>query len=148
MNRRGFHIGPGAASLLLLAVVLSMSALGLLALYSARGDARLSARSLEVAQSVCRLNDRAERSMMALDEVLVAAAAQGEAGYLDAVARMLPENMALEGDRVQWTEQTEDGRQLNCAARILPWGSDPRAVWEEHRLSTEIEETGSEMQWN
>ena len=86
--------------------------------YSARGDARLSARSLEVAQSVCRLNDRAERSMMALDEVLVAAAAQGEAGYLDAVARMLPEDMVLEGDRVRWTEQTEDGRQLNCAARI------------------------------
>ena len=52
MERKGFRIGPGAASLLLLAVVLSMSALGLLALYSARSDAQMSERSLEVAQSV------------------------------------------------------------------------------------------------
>lgn len=142
MERKGFRIGPGAASLLLLAVVLSMSALGLLALYSARSDAQMSERSLEVAQSVYQLNDCAERSMMALDEILVAAQDRNEGGYLEVVAQMLPASMALEGDRVCWTERQEDGRSLKCVARLLGEGHFPRAVWEEYRLSTEIEETG------
>lgn len=35
MNQREYRIGPGAASLMLLVVVLSMSALGMLAMMSA-----------------------------------------------------------------------------------------------------------------
>ena len=42
MNRRSFQIGPGAASLLLIAVVLCMGVLGALSLVSARGDAQLA----------------------------------------------------------------------------------------------------------
>lgn len=36
MNQREYRIGPGAASLMLLVVVLSMSVLGMLALMSAK----------------------------------------------------------------------------------------------------------------
>ena len=42
MNQREYRIGPGAASLMLLVVVLSMSALGMLAMMSARSDESLS----------------------------------------------------------------------------------------------------------
>ena len=48
MNQREYRIGPGAASLMLLVVVLSMSVLGMLALMSARSDENLSLRSAEV----------------------------------------------------------------------------------------------------
>ena len=44
MNQREYRIGPGAASLMLLVVVLSMSVLGMLALMSARSDENLSLR--------------------------------------------------------------------------------------------------------
>ena len=52
MNQREYRIGPGAASLMLLVVVLSMSVLGMLALMSARSDENLSLRSAEVARQV------------------------------------------------------------------------------------------------
>ena len=42
MKRREIHIGPGAPSLLLVVVVVGMSVLGLLALMSARSDAKLA----------------------------------------------------------------------------------------------------------
>ena len=45
MNQREYRIGPGAASLMLLVVVLSMSVLGMLALMSARSDENLSLRT-------------------------------------------------------------------------------------------------------
>ena len=52
MNQREYRIGPGAASLMLLVVVLSMSALGMLAMMSARSDESLSLRSQDVARQV------------------------------------------------------------------------------------------------
>lgn len=61
MNQREYRIGPGAASLMLLVVVLSMSVLGMLALMSARSDENLSLRSAEVARQVAELNVSAER---------------------------------------------------------------------------------------
>ena len=44
MNRK-YRFGPGAALITLLAVVLAMSALGVLTLLSARGDEVLSERA-------------------------------------------------------------------------------------------------------
>ncbi len=63
MNQREYRIGPGAASLMLLVVVLSMSVLGMLALMSARSDENLSLRSAEVARLswTMRLPKRPER---------------------------------------------------------------------------------------
>ena len=70
MNQREYRIGPGAASLMLLVVVLSMSVLGMLALMSARSDENLSLRSAEVARQVAELNVSAERSLAELDDAL------------------------------------------------------------------------------
>ena len=66
MNRK-YRFGPGAALITLLAVVLAMSALGVLTLLSARGDEVLSERAARVAESVARLDVRAEESLAALD---------------------------------------------------------------------------------
>mgnify|MGYP000366213716 CR=1 FL=1 len=74
MNQREYRIGPGAASLMLLVVVLSMSVLGMLALMSARSDENLSLRSAEVARQVAELNVSAERSLAELDDALAKAA--------------------------------------------------------------------------
>ena len=74
MNQREYRIGPGAASLMLLVVVLSMSALGMLAMMSARSDESLSLRSQDVARQVAELNVSAEQSLARLDAVLADAA--------------------------------------------------------------------------
>lgn len=148
MNPRKFRIGPGAASLMLLAVVLSMSVLGALALVSARNDLRLSNRRAAVIEQVYHLNDCAERRLMALDEILARIEASTEEEYLAAVRGALPEDMALTDRTIRWTEQSQDGRSLSCAVTLQPLGEFPRAVWTEHRLITEFEDTEFDESWN
>ena len=53
--------GPGAASLILIVVILSMSVLGMLALMNARNDSKLSSRSIAVVEAGYALNEQAER---------------------------------------------------------------------------------------
>ena len=108
MKRRGVTIGPGAPSLLLVVVVIAMSVLGLLALMSARSDAQLTRRSLEYTVAEYERAAQAERSLAQLDGVLAACA--GEADYLAAVSRRLPEGMTLDGRVVRWTESGDTGR--------------------------------------
>ena len=120
MNQREYRIGPGAASLMLLVVVLSMSVLGMLALMSARSDENLSLRSAEVARQVAELNVSAERSLAELDDALAkaAGAAQSEDDYLARV----------EGRTVSWKETNDEGRTLACAVELEPFGAFPRFV--------------------
>ena len=130
MNQREYRIGPGAASLMLLVVVLSMSVLGMLALMSARSDENLSLRSAEVARQVAELNVSAERSLAELDDALAkaAGAAQSEDDYLARVEAALNEAMTLEGRTVSWKETNDEGRTLACAVELEPFGAFPRFV--------------------
>ena len=158
MNRRNFQIGPGAASLLLIAVVLCMSVLGILSLVSARGDARLSERSATMAYSAAALNVQSERSMALLDATLYVCgqslSASGQStgeqdaqeAYLAAVGAALPHGMTLMGDTVYWQEASDDGRRIDCEAKIAPMGETPRARFTAHRLYTEIIE--EDALWN
>lgn len=150
MNRRGFQIGPGAASLMLIVVVLSMSVLGMLTLMNARGDERLSRRSVEVAEEIYQLDEGAERSLAALDGVLCAAAGEAadEAGYLALLAERLPEGMTLQGSAVTWLERGDGAKTLACAAEIAPLGSFPRCYFVEHRLLSGIEDEEGEFEWD
>lgn len=135
MRRREFHIGPGAASLLMIAVVLSLSVLGMLSLISARSDGMLADRSVEVAAEIAGLNIRAEESLANLDAALAkCTAALTDEEYLTLAAENLPGGMHLDGRTVCWTEETESGKMLECAAEILPLGSFPRAKWTIHRM--------------
>lgn len=147
MNQREYRIGPGAASLMLLVVVLSMSALGMLAMMSARSDESLSLRSQDVARQVAELNVSAEQSLARLDAVL-ADAAQGEADYLARVEAALAEapeaGMTLRGRTVSWTETNDEGRTLICAVELQERGAFPRYVKAVYRLVTDEGEPDGE----
>ena len=150
MNQREYRIGPGAASLMLLVVVLSMSALGMLAMMSARSDESLSLRSQDVARQVAELNVSAEQSLARLDAVLADAArtAQGEADYLARVEAALAEEpeagMTLLGRTVSWPETNDEGRTLICAVELQEWGAFPRYVKAVYRLVTDEGEPDGE----
>ena len=132
MNQREYRIGPGAASLMLLVVVLSMSVLGMLALMSARSDENLSLRSAEVARQVAELNVSAERSL-----AKAARAAQSEEDYLARVEAALNEVMTLEGRTVSWEETNDEGRTLACAVELEPLGAFPRFARTVYHLVTD-----------
>lgn len=148
--KRRMTIGPGAASLILLILVLSMSTLGVLSLMNARNDLSLSRRSLRVAEEIYQLNDMAERSAARLDEVLAqcAASADTDEGYLTLIARSLPDGVQLSGHDVTWQEQDAAGRSLYCRMAIAPLGSQPRTAWRAHELMSETKEMGYDDGWN
>lgn len=139
MKRRSFYIGPGAASLLLVIVTVSMSVLGLLALMSARSDEKLMQRSRDFVTAEYETAAQAERSLAALDALLTdcARAADGDAAYLALVADGLPEGMTLAGRTVAWQQAGEAGRSLRCAVALARWGEEPRFTWLEHRFGAD-----------
>ena len=146
MNQRSFQIGPGAASLLLIAVVLCMGVLGALSLVSARGDAQLSARSLRMAESAATLNSHSEEQLMMLDELLVELSdAESDEAYLAELASRLPGDMDLAGRIVSWVEAADDGRRVTCGVEVAPLGEFPRAYWTDHRLWTQLDEDLTEQ---
>ena len=146
MNNRKIALGPGAASLILIVVILSMGVLGMLALMNARNDAQLSRRSIEVVAAGYALNDRAERSVAELDAVLARCAAStfSDEAYLAAVRGNLPDGMLMgQDDRIVSWELSDGLRTLSCAVEVLPLGGKERLSWREHRLTAVTEDV-----WN
>ena len=129
-------MGPGAASLILIFVMLSMSVLSMLSLMNSRSDSRLGERSLKVAEDVYALNERAEKSLASLDQVLLACGrdASSDAAYLKAVEENLPETMELSDREISWTEEDEL-RTLDLAVELLPLGEKRRTRWIRHSLT-------------
>lgn len=145
-RKSNLSFGPGAASLILIVVILSMGVLGMLALMNARNDARLSQRSMEVVAAGFALNDRAERGVAELDAVLArcAAATYSDEAYLNAVRGSLPDGMLMaEGGRIVSWQLTDGLRTLSCAVEVLPRGEAERLRWREHRLTAVTEDV-----WN
>lgn len=146
MNKRRVALGPGAASLILIIVVLSLCMMAMLTQISARNDYNLCARSAEMVQRVYELNARSEQKLAELDALL--AAAQKDAGdmeaYLEKVEGLLPEGMTLEEDRVSWTEPL-DNRNLECIVQLLPPGEKQRARWISHKLM--VDEPEDDWEW-
>ena len=140
-RKSNISFGPGAASLILIVVILSMSVLGMLALMNARSDHKLSSRAIAVVEAGYTLNERAERSLAKLDGVLYtcAAIADDDDAYLAAVRGLLPTGMLMDGRIVSWDE-SDELRTLNCAVEVLPLGEGERLRWKEHRLSAVTEE--------
>ena len=141
MNRKDYHIGPGAASLMLIVVVLGMSVLGILAMMNARSDNQLSMRSAEVAEQAYSLSSAAERSLAALDAVLFQCAGEAEddAGWLTLVESKLPEGMTMSGRTVEGIEEGGE-RNLKCAVELNEFGEETRMRWTEHRLITQLDD--------
>lgn len=143
-RKSNVSFGPGAASLILIVVILSMSVLGMLALMNARNDSRLSERAASVVAAGYELSATAERTLAALDNVAMTCGkrAGSDDEYLAAVGLSLPANMTLEGREISWSES--DGlRTLDCTVELLPLGGQERLSWRKHRLSAVTEEA-----WN
>ena len=145
-RKSNVSFGPGAASLILIVVILSMAVLGMLALMNARNDSKLSSRSIEVVAAGFELNDRAERNMAELDAVVARCAAStfSDEAYLAAVRGNLPDGMLMgQEDRIVSWELSDGLRTLSCAVEILPQGEAERLRWREHRLTAVTEDV-----WN
>ena len=142
-RKSNVSFGPGAASLILIVVILSMGVLGMLALMNARNDAKLSSRSIEVVTAGFELNDQAERKVAELDGILArcASSTYSEDAYLAAVRGNLPEGMLLDEENrsVSWA-LTDGLRTLNCEVALLPLGENERLSWRVHRLTAITEE--------
>lgn len=137
MKHQKIAVGPGASSLILIAVVLALSVLTVLTMISARSDEAMAVRSAETRQEVYGLFASAERSLAKLDEALVSCLAEQPEdpdAYLAAVKEKLPEGMRMKEDQVSWTEKAGD-RSLECAVRIAAPGGGSRMTWTEHRLA-------------
>ena len=146
MNKRKVALGPGAASLILIVVVLSLCMMAMLTQISARNDYNLCKRSAEMVQRVYELNAQSEQKLAALDELLVTAqkdAADMDA-YLEKVSGILPEGMTLEEDKITWTEPL-DNRNLQCIVRLLPPGGKERTQWISHKLI--VDEPEEDWEW-
>ena len=142
-RKSNVSFGPGAASLILIVVILSMGVLGMLALMNARNDSKLSSRSIEVVAAGFDLNDRAERNVAELDAVLARCAAStfSDEAYLAAVRGSLPDGMLMgQEDRIVSWELTDGLRTLSCAVEVLPQGENERLRWREHRLTAVTED--------
>ena len=145
-RKSNVSFGPGAASLILIVVILSMGVLGMLALMNAHNDAQLSRRSIEVVAAGYALNDRAERDLAELDAVLARCAAStfSDEAYLAAVRGNLPDGMLMgQQDRIVSWELSDGLRTLSCAVEVLPQGEKERLRWHEHRLTAVTEDV-----WN
>ena len=146
MNRK-VALGPGAASLILIVVVLSLCMMAMLTQIGARNDFNLCRRSAEMVQRVYELNEQSERKLAELDALLVKA--QKEAGtdkeaYLAKVEELLPEGMSLDEEQVTWTEPL-DNRNLECIVQLLPPGEKERTKWISHKLL--VEEPEDDWEW-
>lgn len=146
MSKRKVALGPGAASLILIVVVLSLCMMAMLTQISARNDYNLCTRSAEMVQRVYELNAQSEQKLAELDALLVTAqkdAADMDA-YLEKVQSLLPEDMTLEEDKITWTEPL-DNRNLECIVQLLPPGEKQRTKWISHKLI--VDEPEDDWEW-
>ena len=147
MNKRKIALGPGAASLILIVVVLSLCMLSMLAIISSRNDMSLASRSAEMITRVYELSDQSERRLVELDAVLVKCreeAGENQEAYLAAVEENLPEGMTIEEDIVSWTEPL-DNRTMNCEVQLAAPGEEPRAKWITYKLK--VDEPEEDWEW-
>ena len=146
MNKRKIALGPGAASLILIVVVLSLCMLAMLAQIGSRNDFSLASRSAQMITRVYELHDQSERRYAELDAILVKCQAEtaDRDAYLALVEENLPEDMYLDEDVVSWTEPL-DNRTMNCEVRLADPGEMPRAEWITYKLK--VDEPEDDWEW-
>ncbi len=132
--RKSFRIGPGAASLMLVIVVVALSLLALLAFIEVHADHKLTVRSIDFAVAEYEASAMAEYRLAELDGILVecASSSADDSEYLEKVSGQLPEGMIMADGIVYWEHATPEGRVLMCAVKIMPMGSEVRYEWTEH----------------
>ncbi len=139
-KKSSITLGPGASSLILIFVVLSLTALGMLSLMTSRNDLRLAERSAQVTEAVYALNIRAEERRAELDGIVKECL---ESGTVAELGEALPEDVELEDGLLLFT--VDDGvRMLDCALEIVPSGERASLAWVRYDLTSETEDDS----WN
>ena len=136
--KRKIALGPGAASLILIVVILSLSMLSMLMQIGSRNDYNLASRSAQMMSKVYDLSSNAERRLAKLDTVLVRLQKQTQDNgeYLELLEKNLPEGFEILDDEVTWKDYLGN-RTLTCTVRILPPGEKTRTEWIAHKLVVE-----------
>ena len=128
MTKRRFGILPGAASLLLVIMVIAVTTFALLALSEGGNEKNLAERAMIFACAEAEKACEAQKALALLDEALfesyALSATQEE--YMLNVSTLLPSVFSLEADKVSAFFTGEMGRNLYLQARILPFGSESR----------------------
>ena len=140
--KRKIALGPGAASLILIVVTLSLAMMAMLTIIAAKNDYSLCSRSAGMIEQVYALNAASEKRLGELDAVVMKAV--GKENFLEAVKAGLPEGMTLEEDKVQWTEPL-DNRNLECIVQVLPLEEKQRTKWISHKLV--VDEPEEDWEW-
>ena len=134
--------GPGASSLILIFVVLSMTVLGILSLLAARNDRNLSAQSVRVVEAQYGLQAEAEETRAALDELLAECRQKSgtQEQYLENVAAVLPDGVTLGDDRSLTFTVSDGTRSIQCRLQLHDFQDPVRETWSAHTLTAETEE--------
>lgn len=140
MKKRRVALGPGAASLILIVVVLGMCMLSVLTLISAGNDEKLCARGADMISNVYSLSAMSENTLAELSDII---ADEGfgsfkEKGNEKYISKKLPASMIVEDDLVSWVE-TENGRTMDCAVRVVENQQGTEFRWIRHNVVTEDE---------
>ena len=145
--KRKIALGPGAASLILIVVILSLCMLSMLMQIGSRNDVSLASRGTEMISRVYDMFSRSEKRLAKLDAYLVRCQAgqKDMEEYLDLVRDNLPEGYVMEGDTITWLDLLEK-RVLTCTVRLLPPGETPRTEWVVHTFEepSAVQATGEE----
>ena len=145
--KRKIALGPGAASLILIVVILSLCMLTMLMQIGARNDLSLASRGTEMITRVYELFDHSEERLAKLDAFLLrcrkATEGQDEYAYRQLVEQNLPEGFTLEdtedGQYITWKDSLGK-RILTCTVKLLPPGETERTAWVVHTFAEAPEE--------
>lgn len=136
MNKTGYRIGPGAASILLVIVVVSMSILGILALSESKSEVRLSEKNALFVEEKSRLEAEAVQTLALLDAILLKARENADTNeaYFEYIYNEIPGCVSVEDDCLSWTQGSIHNRTLYLKIKVLPIESSVRYEWLQHRL--------------
>ena len=151
-KKSSISLGPGASSLILIFVMLSLSVLAMLALSSGYHDRQMSLRSARISEEIYALYEQAEETREKIGETLgeCMETSADETQYLRAAAEALTgigDGIVPEENVVSWEEK--DGvYTLQCAVSIGSYGqkSDRPGIWRKHILTAD--RTQSEEEWD
>lgn len=150
MSNKKTHVsvGIGTVSLLLVLATLSMSLLVVLSVLSARNDAKLTDRAIDIAGVDQGLYAASEELRAALTDAANTNAAPEETPeqLIERLLPLLPENAETEGEALSFT-LSEGARMLSCTLRPVQKEGFWQFAYTKQKLFAAIEET-EEEEWN
>lgn len=138
MKKHDFHIGPGAASLILVAVVVSMGILGLLTMVTVHTDVTISQRSLEAVEAQYKASVQAEKDLQGLDEIVVQLLreTQDDDAFYEKLEMRLPVGMEIDENTISWDVPVLEQSVLHCSVKVSNSVKTDRILWVKHQYES------------